>query len=51
METLRCEYLKHAELEMAQRNTIRLKLFRIAARVRESVGRLSGDADLNGRSP
>lgn len=40
MDSLRREYLKGTELEKAQCDTIRLKLFKIAARVRISVRRV-----------
>lgn len=40
MDALRREYLKGTELETAQCNTIRLKLFKIAARVRVTVRRV-----------
>lgn len=40
MDALRREYLKGTELERAQCSTIRLKLFKIAARVRVTVRRV-----------
>ena len=40
IDALRREYLKGTELETAQCNTIRLKLFKIAARVRVTVRRV-----------
>ena len=40
MDALRREYLKGTELEKAQCDTIRLKLFKVAARVRVTVRRV-----------
>jgi len=40
MDTLRREYLKGTELETAQCDTIRLKLFKVAARVRVTMRRI-----------